>query len=263
MNLPISGFIIAKNEAHRITRAIKSLQNLVNEIVVVDSGSTDDTVKICESLGVIVIHHPFENYVKQKIFAESKCSNQWVINLDADEELSEELQQEIKNLFKHSEPSVKAYTMKVIQVSRKDNKKRLFAPYNSCLRLYHRGFASFAFGDQESYYTDNVFLKDKNNAISLLKAPIWHCSIVSPRQALEKINFYTDMQLADAKRKPIRFSNIRLILEFPFSFIKAFILRKYFVFGMSGFIDSMLYAFSRFIRLAKIYEEQSKQNNKL
>ena len=84
----ISAFIITKNEAPRVAKAINSIKDIVDEIIVVDSGSTDDTVRIAESLGAKVVFNEWPGYVKQKSFAESLCKNNWVLNIDADEELT-------------------------------------------------------------------------------------------------------------------------------------------------------------------------------
>src|SRR4051812_46312545 len=80
----ISSFIIAKNEESRIARAINSLKQISEEIIVVDSGSTDKTVEIAESLGARVVYNEWPGYVKQKAFAEKLCKNDWVLNIDAD-----------------------------------------------------------------------------------------------------------------------------------------------------------------------------------
>ena len=95
----ISAFIITKNEASRVAKAINSVKDIAEEIIVVDSGSVDDTVSIAESLGAKVIFNEWPGYVKQKSFAESLCKNNWVLNIDADEELTQELQAEIKQIF--------------------------------------------------------------------------------------------------------------------------------------------------------------------
>ena len=89
--IKISAFIITKNEAHRIAKSINSIKNIVDEIIVVDSGSNDDTVIIAEKLGAKVIFNEWPGYVKQKSFAESLCRHDWILNIDADEELTDKL----------------------------------------------------------------------------------------------------------------------------------------------------------------------------
>ncbi len=93
----ISVFIIAYNEEKIIEKCLKKL-SWANEIIVVDSGSTDKTIRICEKLGAKVIYNKFENFGKQKQFALNQTTNNWVLSLDADEVLSDELISEIKNI---------------------------------------------------------------------------------------------------------------------------------------------------------------------
>lgn len=83
--LPISCFIIAQNEADRIARTIQSVKSWVDEVVVVDSGSTDDTVAVAQNAHARVISQSWLGFGGQKRFAEEQCRHEWVLNLDADE----------------------------------------------------------------------------------------------------------------------------------------------------------------------------------
>ena len=92
MNQPfLSAVIIAFNESHNIERCLRSLQAIADEIVVVDSGSTDDTVAKSEAFGARVLHHDFLGHIEQKNWAADQAHGQWLISLDADESLSPEL----------------------------------------------------------------------------------------------------------------------------------------------------------------------------
>ena len=93
----ISGCIITYNEERNIRRCIESLIPICEEIVVIDSFSTDGTIQICKELGVKVFQHPFIGHIEQKSFALSKCLHDWVISLDADECLTPTLQVSIQN----------------------------------------------------------------------------------------------------------------------------------------------------------------------
>ena len=97
--LPLSCFIIAVNEADRIAPVIESVVGWVDEVVVIDSGSTDGTQDLAEKLGARVIHHAWPGFGPQKRYGEDQCRNDWVLNLDADEVMSEELIREIIALF--------------------------------------------------------------------------------------------------------------------------------------------------------------------
>lgn len=91
----ISGIIITFNEEKNIARCIKSMQNVCDEILVVDSYSTDKTKGICLELGVRFLENKWTGFLNQKNFAQDQAANNYVLQLDADEELSEELQAEI------------------------------------------------------------------------------------------------------------------------------------------------------------------------
>ncbi len=91
----ISGVIISFNEEKHIGKCLASLQGIADEIVVVDSFSTDSTKDICSKYNVRFYEHPFEGYVEQKNYALSLATNQYVLSLDADEELSEKSRESI------------------------------------------------------------------------------------------------------------------------------------------------------------------------
>lgn len=94
----LSAVIITFNEARNIARCIDSLAGIADEIVVVDSNSTDDTANICHEKGVRFIVHDFEGYIQQKNFALKQASNNYLLSLDADEALSEELKTSIRTV---------------------------------------------------------------------------------------------------------------------------------------------------------------------
>ncbi len=97
--LPISAFIIAQDEEDRIGRAIESVRTWTAEVIVVDSGSRDRTRAVAAELGASVVEHAWPGYGLQKRFAEDLCSSEWLFNLDADEEVTETLEREIRALF--------------------------------------------------------------------------------------------------------------------------------------------------------------------
>ena len=96
--IKLSCAIITLNEERNVARCIESLAGIADEIVVIDSGSTDATEAICRSYGVKFIQHDFEGYVEQKNFAVSQCAFEYILSLDADELLSEELKESISEI---------------------------------------------------------------------------------------------------------------------------------------------------------------------
>lgn len=94
---PISVFIVTLNEENNIQRAIRSV-SFADEVIVVDSGSSDNTVALAESLGAKVIFNEWPGYAKQKQFAMQLCKHDWVLNLDADEEVTKALADKYQEL---------------------------------------------------------------------------------------------------------------------------------------------------------------------
>ncbi|CEO16481.1 Glycosyl transferase family 2 [Rickettsia monacensis] len=260
----ISAFIITKNEAARIAIAINSVKNIVDEVIVVDNESTDDTVSIAEKLGAKVVIKPWLGYVGQKSFAESLCVNDWVLNIDADEELSKELQDEIEYIFaSKNQDQYLAYQIKLLIMHRNDQKPRMFAPFNKCTRLYNKKFASFANTVNNTTHDSVIFNKDVDfvGKIYLLNEAAYHYSGTSIEQLVTKANFYSSEQAKDLMMQDKKVSNIRIAFEMLWWFFKAFFIRRYFVFGFDGFVDSIIFAFARFLRLAKLRESLFKSKN--
>jgi glycosyltransferase involved in cell wall biosynthesis len=253
--LPISVFIITKNEEDRITDSINSVINLVDEVIVIDSGSNDKTVPIAKKLGAKVIETGWPGYVKQKVYGESLCKNEWILNIDADEALSLELQNEIKDLFSQKSLLPSAYRLKIRLVHRLSSKTNLFSPTNSPIRLYHKDFAKFN-DDEKGICHDAVILFDNHFRPLTLNNIVLHRSGRSLSHLIEKANFYSTCQAEEMFKKGRRVSFIRLFFEFPFQFLKVYFWRRYFSFGLIGFVDSITLAYARFLRLAKLYELQ-------
>src|SRR5829696_9538141 len=113
---PLSIFIISRDEADRIGDTIRAIRDLTDDLVVVDSGSSDGTQGIAEALGARVIHHPWPGYGPQKRFAEDQCRHLWLLNLDADEVVPPELEREIRALFAEGEPQSPAYRIGIAEI---------------------------------------------------------------------------------------------------------------------------------------------------
>src|SRR5918998_4766157 len=114
--LPVSIFIIAKNEADRIGDTIRAVRSLTDDLVVVDSGSSDGTQALAASLDARVIHNAWPGYGPQKRFAEDECRHDWLLNLDADEVVPPELAANIRALFAKGEPPLPAYRIGIAEI---------------------------------------------------------------------------------------------------------------------------------------------------
>jgi hypothetical protein len=146
---------------------------------------------------------------------------------------------------------------------RKDSKPRFLAPSNIFIRLYKKKFASF--GNSMGFTTrDAVTLNDGEKEfgnVRILSYPAFHYSGVSIEQLVSKANFYSTEQAKDMLTNGRNPSKLRIYSEFFIYFFKSFFIRRYFVFGYHGFVDSLIFAFARFLRLSKareMFEEKEK-----
>ncbi|HEX7368724.1 MAG TPA: glycosyltransferase family 2 protein [Rhodanobacteraceae bacterium] len=252
MSLPLSIFIIAHNEAKRIGRTIEAIKNLSDDLIVVDSGSTDGTRAIAESLGAKVIHHTWEGYGRQKQFAEAQCRHDWRLNLDADEVVTPELNSEIQALFSQAEsPRPCAYSIRIIDVIPGDTKPRPFAYAHEYVRLYHKEAGQYPI----STVHDVVHVKP-GFPVRRLEQCIHHFSVVNLSRQIEKYNNYTNALVEDLKDRNTNKSFIRLFTEFPLAFFKTYFLRRHLMRGRYGYLTAMNYAFFRYLRLAKHFEQR-------
>lgn len=252
MTTPISIFLIAFNEAQRIGRTIQAVRNLSDDIVVVDSGSTDETQEIAQTLGARVIFHPWQGYGAQKRFAEEQCRHDWLLNLDADEVATEALTREIGNLFAPDPaPKPDAFILRITDVLPGDETPRPFAYAHKYVRLYHKDVGRFS----ASSVHDVVQLKP-GVAAKMLKGQVHHFSILDTGVQLAKYNAYTDALVEDMQTRGKRIATWRVFIEFPMAFLKAYVLRRYFIRGIYGFVTAMNYAYFRYLRVAKCYERR-------
>ncbi|OOZ37675.1 glycosyltransferase family 2 protein [Solemya velesiana gill symbiont] len=245
-HVPLSVFYIVKNADYKLEESLKSV-SWADEIVIVDSGSTDRSVQIAEQCGAKVIHHEWEGYGRQKRFAEDQCSNPWVLNLDGDEVLSKELQHEIKNLSLHNDDIAFNMRWRDFWFTRMGHSKQRA---KRRVRLYDR--TKVRFRDHPSH--DSVVV-DKA-LVKKLDGFVIHYPFASLSHATEKINSYTDMTSSIRAKPP---TTLELLTVFPMTFFKAYIFRRYFLCGMDGLVLSVVYAYQRFLRLAKTWERFAKE----
>lgn len=248
---PLSVFIIALNEADRIGRTIAAVRSLSDDIVLVDSGSTDGTQALAESLGARVIHHDWPGYGQQKRFAEEQCRHAWLLNIDADEVIPPDLASEIESLFAHGEPAQDAYKIRIAEIFPGEGAPHRFAYALSPVRLYRSDKGRYS----PSPVHDRVDLVP-GARVGKLSGTIHHYSVRSLGEQMEKLNAYSDAQADDLDKRGEELSALRLGLEFPANFLKAYIGRRHALRGVYGFMTAMNYGFYRYLRVAKHWERR-------
>ena len=249
--LPVSCFIIAKNEADRLPRTIESVRDIVDEVVVIDSGSTDGTVEIAARLGARVIYNAWPGFGQQKRFGEMQCRNDWLLNLDADEVVSPALAAEMRPLFAEGEPPRAAYGMRDLVVYPGRTKPRPFANDQFYYRLYDRRRVRFA----DATLFDSVELG--SHAGGHLKGALHHFTVRSMSDLIAKCDERASYNATHAKPKPRAVLGVRLATEFPLAFLKYYFFRAHVFGGLIGFQFAMITAFYRFVRIVRMLEGES------
>jgi len=244
----LSCCIITRNEADRIGDCLRAIEGLADDIVVVDSGSTDDTVTLAESFGARVIHHAWPGYGPQKRFSEDCARHDWILNLDADEVVTPELRREIQALMAKG-PDLKAYRFRIRNVYPGKAKPRWLADYHNYVRLYDRRAVRF----RESPVHDTVDTLDEK--VGQLKGAVTHFSARSYAHIRAKLEAYTDLQARVLKRPAWKIL-LRLPFEYPVVFLRYYLLRCHFTGGWDGLYTSHIAAIARVKRLLKILDAQ-------
>jgi glycosyltransferase involved in cell wall biosynthesis len=249
--LPLSVFIIARNEADRIGATIAAVRALTDDLVVVDSGSTDGTQALAASLGARVIHNDWPGYGPQKRLAEEQCRHVWLLNLDADEVVPPDLAEGIRALFAAGEPAHPAYRIGIAEIFPGERRPHPWAYTLTPVRLYRRDRGRYS----PSPVHDRVELMPGATA-GRLSGVIHHFSVRSLGDQLDKLNRYSDQQADDLAARGVEIPTWRIFVELPANFLKAYLGRRHFVRGVYGFLTAMNYAISRHLRVAKHYERR-------
>jgi glycosyltransferase involved in cell wall biosynthesis len=244
----LSSVIIAFNEEGNIERCLDSLSDLADEIVVVDSFSTDRTPEICRSRGVRVIQRPFEGHVEQKNFALSQAACDHVLSLDADEALSEELKGSIRDALHN-------WACDGYSFNRRTNYRGRWI--NHCgwypdkkLRLWDRRKGRW--GGVNPH--DHVIM-NRDCRIGHLRGDLLHYSYRSLHQHLEQINIYSDIAARMAFQRGRRpHFVLDVCLNPPLTFLKKYFVKLGVLDGHPGLVISINTAYGKFLKYAKLKE---------
>ena len=240
--MKISATIITYNEERNIARAIESLR-CCDEIIVVDSGSSDRTVELATNLGARVIESPWPGYAKQKNLAAERASNDWILSLDADEALSEALEAEIWNL-KKSGPHFDAYTMP--RLARYLGRWIYHTGWypDRKIRLYDRRKARWV-GD---FVHESVKI---DGHVGHLESNLLHFTCDSLSEHLRTLDRYTTLAAEDLVANKVPVPLWSLICDPPWTFVRAYFFKRGFLDGLEGLIISYMAAFYTFLKYSK------------
>jgi glycosyltransferase involved in cell wall biosynthesis len=250
--IKISAVIIAFNEEKKIGRCIKSLLPVADEIVVVDSFSTDRTAEICRQMGAKVVLHPFENYIAQKNFALGCISQTWALSLDADEVLSLELQQSILSI--KSSPQADGYTMNRITSYCGRWIKRCGWYPDRKLRLFKRSLARW-----NGVNPHDKIEMESGSRILHLKGDLLHYSFDSHEEYVRQQKKFAAISARHLFELGKNITLPGAYAKAAFRFIKEYILKAGFLEGRAGFKICRTSAAAVFKKYQMLHELNQKQ----
>jgi len=241
----ISCTIISLNEEFCIGRTLDAAKQVADEIIVVDSGSSDKTLEIVKSKGIMPIYNDWVGFGPQKRFATDQAQHNWILNLDADEVLTSELIDEIQKWKKSAPTEAKGFRMKIVTVYPHKNKPRFFADYHNYIRLFDRRYMRY----RDSLTHDEVV--PEKHMTAQFSATCHHYGIQSIEQLRMKHERYTDLQAKELK-KPLWFMYLRWPFEYPVAFLKYYFGRGHVFGGLFGLRIALLAARYRNRRIGKL-----------
>lgn len=247
-SVKISAVIITFNEERNIGRCLDSLNEVGDEIVVVDSFSTDKTEEICNNKGARFIQNPFKGHIEQKNYAVSRANHDYILSLDADEALSEELKKSILHVKKN-------WNYDRYSFNRLTNYCGKWIGYcgwypDKKLKLWDRRKGSW--GGVNSH--DKVIM-DKNSSVNHLHGDLLHYSYYTIRQHISQINSFSNIAAQEAYKKGKKSNFVLDILLNPlFTFVKKYFIKLGILDGYYGFVISINSAFGKFLKYIKLRE---------
>jgi glycosyltransferase involved in cell wall biosynthesis len=248
----ISLIVITRNEEELIGQCLKSAAAFCDELIVVDSFSTDRTVEIARDLDARVFQRPFEGYIAQKQFALEQAGGEWVLSLDADEQATWELGSEIRAALAQALPLTGYRVRRVLYHLGHYYTRGLYPDWH--LRLFRRERARF--GGHEPHASVQV---DGN--VAKLTAPILHFSYRDIADHVATINRLSSQ--AASEGEPGALTVIKMIANPAWRFVNFYFLRGGFREGGRGLYAAMSAAFYVFLKYAKLYERRLRTQRRL
>lgn len=245
--------IITFNEEKNLERTLNSVKNFADEIVIVDSGSQDRTQEIAEKFNAKFYYQKWLGYGPQRNKAINLSSNEWILNIDADEEISEELSKKIIEIKNSKNNTYQIYEINFLSVC--FSKKIKYGGWSNTyrIRLFKKNSGLFNENNvHEEFITDFK--------IGRIKEYIYHHSYSSLEDYFQKFNKYTTLGAIEYYKKNKKANIFSITLNPLFKFIRMYIFRLGFLDGIEGFVlavSSAAYTMVKYYKLKEIYKNNS------
>jgi glycosyltransferase involved in cell wall biosynthesis len=230
----LSVTLITLNEENDLARCLESVKEIADEVIVVDSGSTDKTVEIARKFGAKVFERKFDNYANQKNFAVEKSSGEWIFSIDADEEASPELCGELKEVIKEGNFSGFSVPRKNIILGKFIKYTRWDPDLDRHIWLWRK--------DKGRWVGDVHEEVEVEGAVGRLKNAKVHHQYETISEFFGMMNRYSELEAKQKLKEGMNFSLFRFFWDPLYMFLVRFFYRKGFLDGWRGFVLSYLMA---------------------
>lgn len=242
----ISVVLIILNEQAVIANAMESVKDLADEIVVVDSGSRDETLEIAKKYGAKIYFRKFDNFANQKNWAVSKAKGGWILSLDADEQIPDNLSGEIKKSIKNSQFNG-FYIGRINFILGGEIKHSRWSP-DEHIWLWKK--------DKGKWVGEVHEEVEVSGRVGRLKNKKLHYQVETVSEFIKKNDFYASVLSKSLFKNGIKFSILHFFYDPIFEFFLRYIYKFGFLDGLRGFILAYLMAIFKLSLWIKIYELQ-------
>ena len=249
----ITAIIPTLNEEERIKNSLKSAE-FADEVIVIDSFSSDSTVEIVKQSGATLLQRKFDDFSSQKNFAIDQASNDWIVWIDADEILTIELQKEIREVIENANQLVGFYVYRKFFF--KGKRMRYTGTQNDRLiRVFNRKYCRYEGKVHEKIKTDGK--------LGVLQNKILHYSYISFDRYIMKLNHYSALKAEELYEKGVMVTPYHIIIKPIIRFIKHYIVKLGFLDGFHGFIISFILSYGVLVRYIKLWnlKQEHKKND--
>ncbi len=252
MQHKLSVLIITKNEEEHLKELLNSI-DFANEIVVVDSYSTDATVKVAESFGARVLFREFDYHAAQKNWGLKQLKNDWVLIIDADERVPENLKKEITTILNKEVIKEKAFWLKRVNYLMGKKVKYSGWQNDKVIRLFHKSYCKY----------NNKLVHEEietTEEIGTLKHKLLHFTYKNFTLYFAKFQKYSTQKAKLKAKKYKTITLFHLLVKPGFKFFQRFILKLGFLDGIIGVVIASMAAFHDFLVYLKIWRINNGEN---
>ena len=246
-NPTLSVSIITYNEEKNIGDCLTSVSEIADEIIVIDSLSTDRTEEICRKNSKVTFYqHPFDGHIQQKNRALEKCSSEWILCIDADERVSPEMGRSIRKILDENSDIAGVKFPRLSFHMHRYIRHGGWYP-NARYRLIRKGMACW--GGENPH--DKLLLKGKGKKI---KGDLIHYTATDLSDQVKTINQFSSITALTRYNKGKKYRLWRLLLKPISKFLETYVLKLGFLDGIQGFIIAISSSYSSFLKEAKLFE---------